>query len=251
MLKELFYLEALKAYMELIRNRLIQIYLIEYTCFGLCYGHQLIAHLVRGDVQLSPKKEFGDTTIVIDKPIGILKGLGDSVKVWMSHSDTVNSVPSDYEVIAHSDNTPVAAFKHKTKPIFGLQWHPEVIHTEQGALVLKNFVIDVCKAEPEWKMKDFVQASIKEIKDVVGDGRCIVALSGGVDSSVAAALVGRAIDGNLTAIYVDTGLMREGETDEIKRVFKEIGVNLITLNKQEKDSLMHSKELEIQSARGR
>lgn len=201
---------------------------------GLCYGHQLIAHLARGDVQLSSKKEFGDTTIVIDKPVGILKGLGDSVKVWMSHSDTVNALPKDYEVIAHSDNTPVAAFKHKTKPIFGLQWHPEVVHTEQGALVLRNFVIDVCKAKPEWKMEDFVQTSIKEIKDTVENGRCLVALSGGVDSSVAAALVGRAIDGNLTAVYVDTGLMREGETDEIRRVFARSGAELKIIDARER-----------------
>jgi GMP synthase (glutamine-hydrolysing) len=201
---------------------------------GLCYGHQLIAKLARGDVQLSPKKEFGDTAVVIDKPVDILKGLGRSLNVWMSHSDTVNALPSDYEVIAHSSNTPVAAFRHRTKPIFGLQWHPEVIHTEQGTLMLKNFVIDICKANPEWKMEDFIPSSIEKIREAVGNGRSIVALSGGVDSTVAAALVGRAIDGRLTAVYVDTGLMREGETDEIKKVFEGSGAVPLVINAKER-----------------
>ena len=163
---------------------------------------------------------------MIDKPEGILKGLKTTTKVWMSHSDTVLGLPDGYEVMAHSDNTPVAAFRHKTLPIFGLQWHPEVIHTEQGALILKNFVIDVCGARPDWKMESFVQTAVKEISDNVGGGKCIVALSGGVDSSVAAALVAKAVNDNLVAVYVDTGLMREGETDEIRRAFENLGATL-------------------------
>ena len=156
---------------------------------GLCYGHQLIAYLARARVESAPKKEYGDTTVVIDNPVGVLKGLKNSTEVWMSHSDTVLALPGDYEVIAHSANTPVAAFKHKTLPIFGLQWHPEVVHTKEGTLILRNFVVDVCKASQEWKMENFVQTSIKGIRDIVGNGKCVVALSGGVDSSVAAALL--------------------------------------------------------------
>ena len=193
---------------------------------GLCYGHQLIAQLARGRVEATTKKEFGDTDVTIDRSVGVLKGLRGTTKVWMSHGDTVLRLPSDYEVIAHTDNTPVAAFRHRTLPIFGLQWHPEVVQTEQGPQVIRNFVVDICKAKQNWKMEDFVQSSVKEIKNVVGNGTCLMALSGGVDSSVAAALTGRAITGNLVAVYVDTGLMREGETEEIRETFRKIGVKL-------------------------
>lgn len=193
---------------------------------GLCYGHQLIAHLARGRVESAERKEYGDTTVTIDNADTILRGLGHTTKVWMSHSDTVLELPSDYKVIAHSENTPVAAFRHKTLPIFGLQWHPEVVQTERGTQVIKNFVVDICNCKQEWRMDDFVDKAIDNIRKVVGKGKCVVALSGGVDSTVATALVGRAIDGNLTAVYVDTGLMREGETDEIKKAFETSGVNL-------------------------
>jgi GMP synthase (glutamine-hydrolysing) len=193
---------------------------------GLCYGHQLIAQLARGRVEATKKKEFGDTEVTVDQAVGVLRGVRKSTKVWMSHGDTVFKLPSDYRVTAHTDSTPVAAFQHKTLPIFGVQWHPEVVQTEQGVQVMKNFVVDVCKARRTWKMGDFVEASIREIKEAVGNGRCIVALSGGVDSSVAAALVGRAIKGNLVAVYVDTGLMREGETEQVRRAFRQLGVDL-------------------------
>ena len=200
---------------------------------GLCYGHQLIAHLARGDVQPAPKKEFGDTTIVIDKPTALLNGLDTTTKVWMSHSDSVVKLPEDYEVMAHSENTPVAAFRHKTLPIFGLQWHPEVVQTEQGAVIMKNFVVDICKSKQEWKMENLVESALAEIRSIVGKGRCVVALSGGVDSSVAAALVGKVIGSNLIAVYVDTGLMREGETEEIRETFKNFGVTLKIIDAKE------------------
>lgn len=201
---------------------------------GLCYGHQLIAHLARGRVESTKKKEFGDTEATIDQPIGILRGLGRTTKVWMSHGDTVLRLPSDYRVTAHTENTPVAAFQHRALPIFGVQWHPEVVQTEQGVKVMRNFVLDVCKARRTWRMEDFVRSAIREIKEVAGNGTCVVALSGGVDSSVAAALVGKAIGGNLVAVYVDTGLMREGETNQVRRAFGGTGVNLRIINASER-----------------
>lgn len=201
---------------------------------GLCYGHQLIAHLAGGKVATASRKEFGDAAITIDRPVGVLKGLNGTMKVWMSHSDSVTALPDTYEPMAHSENTPIAAFRHRKLPIFGLQWHPEVAHTEQGTVIFRNFVIDVCGAKQEWKMGDFIETAVREIKDVVGDGKCIIALSGGVDSSVAAALVGRAVGKNLIAVYVDTGLMREGETEGIRTIFGNAGVALKIINAKER-----------------
>ncbi|EQD55350.1 bifunctional GMP synthase/glutamine amidotransferase protein [mine drainage metagenome] len=201
---------------------------------GICYGHQLIAKSVGGRVERARKKEFGDTNIFIDRPAGILRGLGKSIGAWMSHGDTVLGMPKGYEVTAHSANTPVAAFMHRRKPIFGVQWHPEVVQTEHGAATIRNFVVDVCGCKSSWKIGSFAKRSVDEIKATVGKGRCIVALSGGVDSGVAAALVGKAVGKHLTAVYVDTGLMREGETDEVERAFGSTGIDFCTIRAKER-----------------
>ncbi|MCK4491523.1 MAG: glutamine-hydrolyzing GMP synthase, partial [Candidatus Altiarchaeales archaeon] len=176
---------------------------------GLCYGHQLIAHHVGGGVEPGQRKEYGITEAHIDKAVGILKDLERKEKVWMSHSDTVLKIPDDYEVLAHTDNSPVAAFRHKKKMIYGLQWHPEVVHTVNGRKMFRNLVYDVCGCEGNWVMEDFVEESVEKIREDIGNKKALIALSGGVDSSTAAVLTHKALGENLTAVFVDTGLMRE------------------------------------------
>ncbi len=200
---------------------------------GLCYGHQLLALLAGGKVKPGERKEYGITQAEIDKPVGALKGLGKKEKVWMSHGDTVYALPKDYEVLAHSENTPVAAFRHKKKPIYGLQWHPEVVHTENGEKMLKNFIFEVCACEPNWSMEDFITRAVKEIKSIVGNEKAIVALSGGIDSSTVTALAAKALGRNLTAVFVDHGLMRQGEPEFVDKAFGNLGINFVSVDAEE------------------
>jgi GMP synthase (glutamine-hydrolysing) len=201
---------------------------------GLCYGHQIVAQLSRGTVDSTCCKEYGTAQVNVDKAVGVLKGLGSEEKVWMSHGDTVSAMPAEFEVLAHTDNCPVAAFRHKKKPIYGLQWHPEVIHTENGALMLGNFIFEVCKCEANWQMEDLIGKMVNEIKAEVGDSKAIIGLSGGIDSSVAAAIAARALNERLTAVFVDHGFMREGEPEEVRNAFKNVQLNFITANAQER-----------------
>ncbi|MEM3458131.1 MAG: glutamine-hydrolyzing GMP synthase [Candidatus Bathyarchaeia archaeon] len=201
---------------------------------GLCYGHQLIAQMVGGKVETAKEREYGIAYVTINKPVGVLKGLNAKEKVWMSHGDTVFSIPADYEVLAHTENCPVAAFRHKKKPIYGLQWHPEVVHTEKGNRMLQNFIFEVCKCEANWKMEDIIEKMTAEIKAQVGEGKAIIALSGGIDSSVATALAAKAIGNRLTAVFVDHGFMRENEPEFVKNVFQKFKLNLIIADAQER-----------------
>ncbi len=201
---------------------------------GLCYGHQLIAHFSGGEVKRADKREYGITIVIIDKPIGVLKGLDDKEKVWMSHGDTVYTLSQEYDILAHTENCPVAAFKHKEEPIYGLQWHPEVIHTEKGGKMLENFIFEICKCQANWKMEDFVKKSIQEIKQVTGNKKAIIALSGGIDSSTATVLAAKAMGKNLTAVFVDHGFMREGEPEFIKDTFEKFDFNFIAVDARER-----------------
>jgi GMP synthase (glutamine-hydrolysing) len=191
---------------------------------GICYGHQLIAHLSGGKVVPGGRKEYGITDMSIDKKVGIFKALSDKESVWMSHGDNVTHLPKDFEELAHSDNAPIAAYRKGN--IYGIQFHPEVVHTVHGKEILRNFVYEVCKAKGNWEMGDFVKESVDKIKKAVGSGRALIALSGGVDSSVAAILVSRAVGKNLTAVYVDTGLMRKNESESIEKTFTGGGFEL-------------------------
>ncbi|MGB9740914.1 MAG: glutamine-hydrolyzing GMP synthase [Candidatus Bathyarchaeia archaeon] len=201
---------------------------------GLCYGHQLIAQIVGGNVKEAENKEYGVSYVTVDKPVGVLKGLERREKVWMSHGDTVFALPPAFEVLAHTENCPVAAFKHKEKPIYGLQWHPEVVHTEKGMQMLRNFIFEVCRCEAKWKMEDLIKKMVEEIKTEVGEGKAIIALSGGIDSSVATALAAKAIGNRLTAVFVDHGFMREGEPEFVKKVFEKFKINLLIVNARER-----------------
>ncbi|MEM2762105.1 MAG: glutamine-hydrolyzing GMP synthase [Candidatus Bathyarchaeia archaeon] len=201
---------------------------------GICYGHQLLAYIAGGVVKPADRGEYGVTYAVIAKPVGILEGLGLREKVWMNHSDAVYSLPEEYEILAYTENCPIAAFKHKSKPIFGVQWHPEVTHTEKGMLVLRNFIFDICGCQQNWEMSDFIKRAIEEVKASVRNGKAIIALSGGIDSSTAAVLAMKAIGERLTAVFVDHGFMREGEPEFIKEVFGKMGMNLIVVEARER-----------------
>jgi len=207
---------------------------LELPILGLCYGHQLIAHMVGAKVEPAQQREYGIAYVIIDKPVGVLKGLGKKEKVWMSHGDTVFTMPAEFEVLAHTENCPVAAFRRKQKPVYGLQWHPEVIHTKNGTQMLSNFIFEVCKCEANWKMEDRIEKMIAEIKDEIGEAKAIIALSGGIDSSVATILTAKAIGNRLTAVLVDHGFMRENETESVKSIFKKFDLNLIIADAQKR-----------------
>ena len=201
---------------------------------GLCYGHQLLVYIAGGVVKPAEKREYGITYVTVVRPIDVLEGLGPKEKVWMSHSDAVYRIPEDYEVLAYTENCPVAAFKHKSRPIYGLQWHPEVIHTENGMKMLRNFIFKVCGCQPNWKMEDFIEKAITEIKEAVGESRAIIALSGGIDSSTATALAAKAIGKRLTAVFVDHGFMRAKEPDFVKKTFENLGINFVAVDAKQR-----------------
>ncbi len=201
---------------------------------GLCYGHQLLAQITNGKVEPATCKEYGIAQVTIDKPVSILEGLSDKEKVWMSHGDTIMAPPPEFEALAHTDNCPVAAFRHKTKPIYGLQWHPEVIHTEKGMRMLQNFIFQICKAQANWQMEDLIEKMVKELRTETGGARAIIGLSGGIDSSVATAIAAQALGDKLTAVFVDHGLMRDGEPEAIRGTFQKYPINFIVANAQER-----------------
>ncbi len=211
-----------------------RIFDLELPVLGLCYGHQLIAQFFGGKVGPAKRKEFGSAYVAIDKTMGVLKGLNRKERVWMSHSDTVFSVPPEFDVLAHTQNCPVAAFKHKTKPIYGLQWHPEVAHTVNGTKMLRNFIFEICGCVADWKMEDVIDRMVKEVKREVGSGKAIIALSGGIDSSVATAIAAKAIGEKLTAVFVDHGFMRENEPEFVKETFQKLKINLVIVKAQER-----------------
>jgi len=152
----------------------------------------------------------------------------------MSHGDTVYELPEQFEILAHTKNCPIAAFEHREKPIYGLQWHPEVIHTENGMQMLRNFIFEVCKCDPNWTMEDFAKTAIHEVRRIAGNRKCVIGLSGGVDSSTATVLASKAIGKNLTAVFVDHGFMREGEPEFIQGFFKKFVINLLSVDASER-----------------
>jgi len=200
---------------------------------GLCYGHQLLAQLAGGRVEPAVRREYGTATVIMDHPVGVLKGMGEKEMVWMSHGDTVLTLPDNYEILAHSENTPVAAFRDKERPIYGLQWHPEVIHTQHGTKMLHNFLLEVCRCEPNWRMEDFIETAIEDMKRTINRGKAVVALSGGIDSSTVTALAAKALGKNLTAVFVNHGFMREGEPEFVERTFGQFGMNFVSVDAEE------------------
>ncbi|MDQ3035201.1 MAG: glutamine-hydrolyzing GMP synthase [Myxococcota bacterium] len=191
---------------------------------GICYGMQLFCHLLGGSVEKALEREYGPAKIAIKKAEGILEGflVGDSVDVWMSHGDRVRALPPGFEAIASTPNAPFAAAGHLDRKIFGVQFHPEVVHTPRGVEILRAFLFDVAKLPPDWTPGSFVEETVQKIATMIGpDARAICGLSGGVDSSVAAVLVSRAIGQRLTCIFVDNGVLRKNEATEVVKMFGE------------------------------
>lgn len=190
---------------------------------GICYGLQLIASLLDGDVQNSTHSEYGRTEITIEKEDDFFDGipLDKPLTVWMSHGDLVTKIPNGFSVLAKSSNAPYSAIANLEKKIYGIQFHPEVTHTEMGTQIIKNFVFKICQSKPIWNMSSFLETKIDEIKKEVGDEQVLCALSGGVDSSVVAILLNKAIGKNLVCIFVNNGLLRKGEADRVIALFKQ------------------------------
>lgn len=191
---------------------------------GICYGAQLMTEQCGGRVEKAVNREFGKAYLEVQDTAGLFAGmeLGHAeYQVWMSHGDRIEELPAEFMVTAQSAHSPQAAIRHREKPLVGVQFHPEVAHTLIGNDILRNFVFGMCRCQPQWTMQSFVDATVTAVRAKVGTGRVICALSGGVDSSVVAALIHRAIGDQLTCIYVDNGLMRSGETESVLRFFKE------------------------------
>ena len=201
---------------------------------GLCYGMQIMAHTLGGEVVNAPKeREFGKTEIKTEAA-EIFKNLKEKETVWMSHVDRVEKVPAGFKVIAHSKNCPVAAMANEEKKLYALQFHPEVNHSVHGKEMLENFAVNICGAKKDWTMENYAKKAIKEIREKVGDGKVLLALSGGVDSSVTAALLSKAVGENLTCIFVDHGLMRKNEGDEVEEAFKDSGMHFIRVDAEKR-----------------
>ncbi len=196
---------------------------------GICYGAQLTAKLYGGQVDKSNKREYGRARLHIQHPDALLKEVTDGSQVWMSHSDSISQLPVNFEVLATTESIPIAAFKlktHDTRPVYGLQFHPEVYHSTQGKQILKNFLVNVCHCSQDWTPASFVHETVEQLKLQIGDAHVIMALSGGVDSSVAATLISQAIGDRLHGIFVDNGVLRKDEFEQVLNTYKSIGLNV-------------------------
>ena len=204
---------------------------------GICYGMQLIAFLEGSEVRRAGRREYGRAEVTVTEPGVLFDGFdpGEEFSVWMSHGDHVESPPPGFVATASSNGNPLAAFRHESKPIYGVQFHPEVAHTPRGGEIISNFLFGVCKAEPDWTTGAFIETEVARIRREAGDAQVICGLSGGVDSAVAAALVHRAIGDKLTCIFVDTGLLRLHEREQVERTFRQhMGIKLITVDASER-----------------
>ena len=188
---------------------------------GICYGCQLIAWMEDGIVSTAPVSEYGNINLTIEKS-KLFEGIPKTSSVWMSHTDFVSVPPKGYKVIAKTKDTPCAAMENENKKIYAVQFHPEVTHSKYGDKILENFIFSICHCEGNWVMDDFIEKTIRELKEQIGDKKVVLGLSGGVDSSVAAALISKAVGEQLTCVFVDHGLMRKDEGDNVEKTFKSL-----------------------------
>ena len=207
----------------------------KFPVLGICYGAQFIAAQNGGKVEKTDTREYGRAHLTqFDAQNPLFKGFKENSQVWMSHGDTITAIPSDCRAIASTADVKFAAYASTEKPLWAVQFHPEVFHTEQGKQLLQNFVVDICGSKQEWSPASFVETTVKELKEQLGDDRVILGLSGGVDSSVCATLLNRAIGSNLTCIFVDHGMLRKNEFQKVMDAYKGLGLNVIGVDASDK-----------------
>ncbi|MBO5371669.1 MAG: glutamine-hydrolyzing GMP synthase [Lachnospiraceae bacterium] len=204
---------------------------------GLCYGAQLMMHVLGGKVEKAPVREYGKTEVFVDTASPLFEDVAEKTICWMSHFDYISKIAPGFNIVAHTADCPVATAENREKNLYAIQFHPEVLHTQEGTKMLYNFVRGVCGCAGTWRMDHFVENAIKEIREKVGDGKVLCGLSGGVDSSVAAVMLSKAIGSQLTCVFVDHGLLRKDEGDEVEAVFGPNGpyeLNFIRVNAQDR-----------------
>lgn len=202
---------------------------------GICYGAQLMNYMLGGKVSKAPVREYGKTEVTVNHESKLFKDVSKNTICWMSHTDYIEQFAEGFTISARSESCPVAAFEKPSQNLYGVQFHPEVVHSQEGTKMIRNFLYEVCKCSGDWKMDSFTEQSIKDLKAKIGDKKVLCALSGGVDSSVAAVMISKAVGKQLTCIFVDHGLLRKNEGDEVEKVFTEqFDVNFVRVNAQER-----------------
>ncbi len=207
----------------------------KYPLLGICYGAQFMAYANGGTVESADSREYGRAKLeYINASDPLLKGIETGAQVWMSHGDTITALPDKFKIIASTDHVPVAAYRVEGEQVWGVQFHPEVYHSECGTEILRNFVVDICGGKQDWSAASFIESTIKELKEQLGNDKVVLGLSGGVDSSVAAVLLNKAIGKNLTCIFVDHGMLRKNEFANVMRDYESLNLNVIGVDASEK-----------------